>query len=111
MVHGEGEGVSLLKGYDFRSGLHARTLFGDDELPSFEFFSRPREERCNLNRESMFSVQVLVKAVVVSRPILQEKRRRPLLPGSMTPMEELLMRLRVSDVDGHELIPAIRNRH
>src|SRR5258706_11548839 len=50
-----------------------------------------------------------MQAVVVSRFVLQEERRRPGLPGAMAATEKSRMIVRIADLDPHDLIPAVRD--
>src|SRR5712672_2267010 len=109
MMHGEDHGVSLSKWYNFRARLHARPLFREHELAAREVPSRRRKEERGLQREDVLAVEVLVQAVVVPRFVLQEKRRRPGLPGAMAAIEKSRMIVRIADHDLHDLIPSVRD--
>src|SRR5258706_8844224 len=50
-----------------------------------------------------------MQAVVVSRAVLQEERRRPGLPGAVAATEKSRMMARIADVDSHDLTPAVRD--
>src|SRR5690349_24921708 len=57
----------------------------------------------------MLAVEILVQAVVVSRAVRQQKRRRPGLPGAMASIEKCRMDLGIAHVDAHRFVPAVRD--
>ena len=101
LVDGEGDGVALTQGYHFRARLHPRALFGQDELTASEVAARLRQEKCHLNRKHKRSVEILVKAVVVSGAVLEQQRRGPHLAGIVAAPDELGMVVRESISDSH----------
>jgi hypothetical protein len=48
MMDCEDHSIATLKWHDFRSRLHARPLFGDDELAASEIVLGLRQQNCNL---------------------------------------------------------------
>ena len=73
MMHGEGYSIPLPKRHHLWSRLHARTLFGDHKFPAGEIPSRFRKEECHLYRKHVFSIKILVQAVVIAHSILQKQ--------------------------------------
>ncbi len=55
----------------------------------------------------MLAIEVLMQAVIIAGPILKQKRCRPDLAGLMATLNEVRVRLRVADINTHDLIPAI----
>jgi len=82
-------------------------LLGQNELAAREVLSWIREQDGDLQGEHVRAVQILVQAVVVTRAVLEQQRRRPRLPGGMAAIEELAMLLRVLHVDLHRGGPAV----
>ena len=66
MVDRKGDCITLAKRDYLRSGLHSGPLFGEHKLASCEVSLGLGQENCNLDWKDMFSVDVLVKTVVVS---------------------------------------------
>ena len=81
VMDGEGHCITLPKRHDLGAALHARPLFGQDELAAGEVLAGLREEDRDLDRECEIAIEVLVEAVEVTRDILQQKRRRARLAG------------------------------
>nr|WP_259997150.1 hypothetical protein [Leisingera sp. M523] len=80
VAHGKDHGVTLSQGQDLGPALHARALLRQHELTADEVPARLREKDGNLKRKQQFSIDILMKAVVVAFRILQQQRRRPYLP-------------------------------
>src|SRR5215831_19763659 len=88
VMDGEGDSITLSKGHNLGAALHARPLFGQDELPTGEIHAGLREENRDLDRECEIAVEILVQAVEVARDVLQQQRRRARLSESVAPLEE-----------------------
>ena len=84
----EGHSITLPKWHDLSTALHARPLFGQNELATCEVLARLREQDRNLDRECEFAIEVLVEAVEVTRDILQQQRRWARLTGVVASLEE-----------------------
>ena len=89
VMDGDHRSVALTQRQHERPRLHARTLLGHHELATFEIAPRLRKQYHHLQREHMLAVEILVQAVVVVGAVLQQQRRRPLLPGSVTARDEV----------------------
>jgi hypothetical protein len=70
VMNSECDCVALSQRHNFGSGLHARTLFGQHELAAGKVLSRLGQKNGDLNREDMFPVQILMKAVVIAFAVL-----------------------------------------
>src|SRR4030095_14536720 len=55
----------------------------------------------------MLTVQVLVQAVIIIGPILEQQGRRPALAGLMTALKEVRVLLRIAHLKTHRDVPAI----
>ena len=73
-MHGESDAIPLAQRYYLRSRLHARTLFGEHKFAAGEITFRFRKKECHLDWKDMLSIKILVKAVVISRSILEKER-------------------------------------
>ena len=93
MVNGEDHSVALPQRHDLGARLHAGTLLGQHELAAGEVSSRLRQQDRDLQRKDMLAVEILVQAVVVIRPVLEQKRCRSDLPGCMATSQKIGMRL------------------
>lgn len=111
MAHGEDDGIALLKRDDFGPRLHARALFGQDELAAREVVARLRQQDRHLDRERVLAVEILVQAVIVVSLVLQDQRRGAPLAGRMTTFDEGRVGRGVACIDRHRLIPSIGNRY
>jgi hypothetical protein len=67
----EGHGITLPKWHDFGATLHARPLFGQDELATCEIRAGLREKNGDLDWEYGIAIEILVEAIEVTRDILQ----------------------------------------
>ena len=103
----EGHRITLAKGNDFDTALHARPLFGQDEFAAHEIDTGLREEDRDLDRKCEIAIEVLVQAVEVSRDIMQQKRRWARLTGVVASLEERCVIVRIAFVDAHSAIPFI----
>jgi len=63
-----------------------------------------------LYREYMLTIEILMQAVEVSGPVLQQEWRGPRLTGIVTALDELGVLLRIVNLDPHAFVPMIRNR-
>src|SRR6266403_3930579 len=82
-MHGESHGVSLSQRHHLGPRLHSRPLLGQHEFAAGKIAARFRKKDHDLQRKHMLAIEVLMQAVVVTGPILQQQRRRPALPGGM----------------------------
>ena len=76
IMHGKCNGVALPQRDDLGAALHARPLFGDDELPARKVPIRFRKQDRHLQRKREVAVQILMQTIEVARHVLQEKRCR-----------------------------------
>src|SRR5258706_14221263 len=107
IVNREYDAASLVQRHDDGPRLPAGPLFREHEFPAREILCRLREQEGDLQRDYMFSVQILMQAVVIAFSILQQERRRPGLAGAMTAVQEFRMIVRITNGDAHHLVPAI----
>ena len=56
VMDGEGHSITLQKWYDLGAALHARPLFGQDELATGEILPGLRQEDRNLDRECELAI-------------------------------------------------------
>ncbi len=56
MMDREHHRITLLQRHYFRPRLHARSLFGQDELTAGEILARLRQQHGNLQRKDMLSI-------------------------------------------------------
>ena len=91
-VDSEDDGISLGEWHHGSARLHSRTLLCQHELAPCEIVQRLGEEHGDLQREDMFAIQVLVKAVVVAGTVLQQQRRWPRLAGGCASGDEFIVR-------------------
>ena len=68
----KGHSITLPQWHDLGTALHARPLFGQDELATCKILARLGEQDRDLDRECEFAVEVLVEAVEVTWDILQQ---------------------------------------
>src|SRR5215467_3310587 len=59
----------------------------------------------------MLAIEVLMQAVVIVGPILEQKRRRLVLAGLTAALNEIRVLLRVANINTHHLVPAIGDRN
>jgi hypothetical protein len=109
MMDCEGHRVALTKRNHLGARLHTRPLLGEHEFAPGKISLRLREQDRHLYGKDVFTVEILMQAVEVPLPILEEQRRRPLLSRVVTTLYELLMSLRVANIDPHSGIPTIRD--
>src|ERR1700746_1909737 len=61
VVDSEGHSIALPERHDLGAALHARPLFGQDELATCEVHGGLREEDRHLDRECEIAVEILVE--------------------------------------------------
>ncbi len=76
--------------------MHSRPLLRHREFAAFKIAARLRKQYRHLQRKYLFSVQILMQAVVVAASILEQQRGRLRLPGIMTALQKCLVRGRIS---------------
>jgi len=89
VMDGEGHSITLPKRHDFSTALHARPLFGQNELATREVQAWLREKDRDLDWECEIAVEVLVEAIEVTWDILQQQRRWARLTVVVASLEEL----------------------
>src|SRR5262245_39261166 len=57
----------------------------------------------------MLAVEILMQAVVIALPVVQEERCWPGLAGAMAPLKKCCMLIRIAHVDAQSLVPAVRD--
>src|SRR6185437_16539146 len=87
---GEDDRLALLRGHHFTFGLRPGPLLHQQELAPGVVPPRLAEEAGYLQRESDFSVNVLVQAVVAALGIAQQKRSRPALAMAVADLEKFV---------------------
>ena len=107
MMHGEGYAITLAQRHYFRSRLHARTLFGEHKFAAGEIYFRFRKKECHLDRKHVLSIKILVKAVVIARPILQKQGSGTTLPRIVASLYEFAVLLRIANVHPHRAVPLV----
>jgi hypothetical protein len=100
--------VTLVEGNDLRPRLHARALFREDEFAASEIALWFGEQNRHLNGKHMFTVQILMEAVVVAGAVLEEQRRRSQLARSVASPQEVRVLLWVANLNPHRFVPSIR---
>jgi hypothetical protein len=109
MVNREGHSISLTKRYDFGPCLHSGSLLRQHELASGKIPLRLRKQDSNLYGKDVLSVKVLVKTVVIAGTVLEEQWSGPLLSSIVASPDEVRMALRITHLDLHCFVPAVRN--
>jgi hypothetical protein len=66
VAYREDHALSLFESDDLGPRLHPRPLLGQDEFAAREVDVRSREQECDLEREDVIAVQVLVEGVIVA---------------------------------------------
>ena len=69
LIHGEDDGVALLKRHYRRPRLHPRPLLDQDEFTAGKITQRIRKKYGDLERKYVFSIKVLVETVIVVFPV------------------------------------------
>ena len=110
IMNGEGHRVALFQSNHFRSRLHAWPLLGEHKFSSSEVPPRLRQQNCDLDREDMLAIEILMETIEIARSVLQEQRCRPTLSGAMAALKKIGVRFRVLDINTHQLIPSVRDR-
>ena len=83
LVDGEHHGIALAQRHHLDPRLLARALLGQHELAAGEVAPGLGQQDRHLQREDMLAVEILVQAVEVAGPVLQQQRRRPRLTGGV----------------------------
>jgi hypothetical protein len=60
-----------------------------------------------LQREDLLTIEILMQTVVIARSVVEEERRGPGLPGTMTADEKCGMLVRISHIDIQGGVPAV----
>ena len=110
IMNREHHAITLAKRHNDRSRLHTGPLLRHHEFATGKVFVGFRQQNGELEREHMFAVEVLVQAVVIVGPILEQKRCRPDLAGAMATLNEIGVFLRVAKINTHRAVPAIGDR-
>src|ERR1700724_3331059 len=108
MVDRKDHSLALRERHDLRTRLHARPLLGQHEVSAGEVGIRAREQKRDLQRKDMLSVEILMQAVVVALTVLQEERRRLGLSGVVAAVQKRLVAIRIAHRHAHRLIPTVR---
>ena len=108
-MHGEHDRIAAHERHHLGARLHARALFGDDELAAREILAGLRQENGHLQREDVFSVEVLMQAIVVAGRIAQQQWRGAALTCAVTLREIVAVCGRILRVDAHRRVPAVRD--
>src|SRR4051794_35415849 len=72
MMNGKNAPTARAQRNDLRPRLHARPLLGEHEFTAGEILAGLRQEDRDLQWEDMLTVEILMQAVVVIRPILKQ---------------------------------------
>src|ERR1700722_15561578 len=110
MMHSECDCIPPMEVDNLRPGLHAGPLLSKNKLSPSEICARLRQEDRDLNWEHLFSIEVLVEAVVIPGPILKKQGSWLFLAGFMAPSNKVLMIGWVPRRQVHRCIPTIGNR-
>jgi len=78
----EDHSVPLVKIDHLGAGLHPGALLGQHELAAGKVLAGHREEKGDLQREGEIAVQILVQAVEIPLPVLQQERVGRVWPAS-----------------------------
>src|SRR5262245_25542990 len=89
LVDGEDDAVASPERHHHGPRLHAGPLLRHHELAAREVLPGRGEECRELERKDVLPVEVLMEAVVVAGPVLEEERRRPRLAGRVAALDEL----------------------
>jgi hypothetical protein len=109
VADGKDHAVAAPEGDDFRTRLHARPLLGEDEFAASEIGAGLFQQDRDLKREDVFAVHVLVQAVEIARDVLKEERGGPTLAGFVATLDKRAVLFRVTDIDAHRFVPAVRD--
>ena len=96
VMDGKGDRVSLLERDNFDPALHAGALLCQHELSTGKVTSGLREQDCHLDGKGELAIEILMQAIEIPRPVLQQQRRWSGLAGIMAESEKFGMRLRVA---------------
>src|SRR5882757_10967162 len=72
VMYGEDDAHSLPEWHNLHSRLHARPLFGERKLAAGKFLAGLRQQERDLKREDVFTVNILVQAVIVARSVFED---------------------------------------
>jgi hypothetical protein len=103
----EGHSITLSKWYNLGTALHARSLFGQDELAACEVPAGLGEENLYLDRECEIAIEILMETVEITRNILQQKRCWACLTLVVASLEERRMVVGIALVDSHPAGPFV----
>lgn len=102
--------IALSKRNDHRSRLHAWALFGQHEFAALKILSRFVEKDRQLERENVFAIEILVKAIVVAFAVSEQQWRGPGLSCRMTTINEGSVIVGETNVHPHFFVPLIGDR-
>jgi hypothetical protein len=71
MINRKHHAVTLSKRHNHRARLHARSLFSHNKFAASEIFVGFRQQHCDLKREDVLAIQILVQAVVIVSSVLE----------------------------------------
>src|SRR5262249_35991675 len=83
MADGEDHDVTLGERHHLALGLRPRPLLDQEKLAARELASRCAQQYRHLQREDAFAIEILMQAVVATRLVLEDERRRTRLTGRM----------------------------
>src|SRR5262245_13252935 len=107
MMNCEHKAVSLAKRNNDWPRLHTRPLLGHHEFTASKVLIGTGQQNGELEGENVFTIEILMKTVVVVGPILEQQWRRLDLPGLVTPLKKLFELLRIANIHSHSAVPAI----
>ena len=71
MIDRENHTLPLAEGNDLGTRLHARTLLGEHEFAACEIDTRLRKQECDLEREDVLAIKVLMQTIEIIRPVTE----------------------------------------
>src|SRR5260221_8223452 len=110
MMHGKDHAIPLAERHDLDARLHARSLFGQDELAAGEIAAWRRQEKSSLQRKDMLAIEILMKTIIVALAVAQQERGRLGLSRAMTTSEKRRVAVGIAPRDAESFVPAIGNR-
>src|SRR6266849_6785215 len=84
VARGEHDRLALIRRDHFGLGLRAGLLLDEEEFAAFPVAPRLAEQEYHLQRESHFTVEILVQAVVSASFVMKDEWRRFCLPCLVT---------------------------
>src|ERR1700674_5118876 len=111
VVDSEHHSITLAQEHHFGARLHARPLFCHDEFSPGKVAPRLGKQNRDLNREHVFTVEILMQAVVIAFAVFEDQWRRTQLAGSVAAPDELRVLCGVAHPDSHGFVPAVGHRH